>query len=105
MEVSNKRPVFHRCRQYLAKLAIRKNRRNIRKVFGKSRKFLIFFEIFSKIMLDKWLRGWYYNEARVGEICEFPRIRKTRIAMMREIARRRGNFRGVCPVIGRLNCF
>ena len=23
--------------------------------------------------------------------------------MMREIARKRGNFRGVCPVIGRLN--
>ena len=55
MEVSNKRPVFIRCLQYIAKLAVRKNGRNIRKVFGKSRKFLIFFEIFSKIMLDKWL--------------------------------------------------
>ena len=26
-------------------------------------------------------------------------------AMMREIALKNGNFRGVCPVIGRLNCF
>jgi len=25
-------------------------------------------------------------------------------AMMQEIARKRGNFCGVCPVIGRLNC-
>ena len=27
-----------------------------------------------------------------------------RTAMMQEIARKRGNFCGVCPVIGRLNC-
>ena len=65
-----------------------------------SRKINENFVIFSKIMLDKWRRGCYYVLARVGEICEFF---KARTAMMQEIARKRGNFCGVCPVIGRLN--
>ena len=51
-------------------------------------------------MLDKSCAGWYYVLARVGEICGFF---KARNAMMQEIARKRGNFCGVCPVIGRLN--
>ena len=37
-----------------------------------------------------------------GNLRIFPKHKK-RNAMMREIARKRGNFRGVCPVIGRLN--
>ena len=36
--------------------------------------------------------------ARVGEYCACT-------AMMQEIASKDGNFCGVCPVIGRLNCF
>ena len=54
--------------------------------------------IFSKKVLDKIRRQWYHNRARVGEFCACT-------AMMREIASKGGNFRGVCPVIGRLNCF
>ena len=42
--------------------------------------------------------GWYHNRARVGEFCACT-------AMMQEIALKNGNFCGVCPVIGRLNCF
>ena len=49
-------------------------------------------------MLDKLGNGWYHNRARVWE-------NYARTAMMREIALKNGNFRGVCPVIGRLNCF
>ena len=49
-------------------------------------------------MLDKWRKQWYHNRARVGEVC-------VRTAMMQEIALKNGNFCGVCPVIGRLNCF
>jgi len=30
------------------------------------------------------------------------RVKNAQSAMMREIARKRGNFRGVCPTIGRL---
>ena len=48
-------------------------------------------------MLDKSGDRWYHNQACVGEFC-------ARTAMMREIAAKAGNFRGVCPVIGRLNC-
>ena len=55
------------------------------------------FVIFSENMLDFWNTLCYIIQARV---------RKTaRTAMMREIASKDGNFRGVCPVIGRLNCF
>ena len=49
-------------------------------------------------VLDKWGNRWYHNRARVGRFCACT-------AMMREIALKNGNFRGVCPVIGRLNCF
>ena len=70
---------------------IRKNRKN--------------FVIFSEIMLDKWIKGCYYYLARVGGICGFHQKESiARTAMMQEIARKRGNFCGVCPVIGRLNC-
>ena len=58
--------------------------------------------IISEILLDKPYKGWYNIQARVGGICGFFRARD---AMMREIALKDGNFRGVCPVIGRLNCF
>jgi hypothetical protein len=44
------------------------------------------FVIFSEIILDKSLDGWYYYLARVGGICGFLRKRIARIAMMREIA-------------------
>ena len=54
--------------------------------------------IFSEISLDKWGYLWYHNRARVGENCACT-------AMMQEIASKDGNFCGVCPVIGRLNCF
>ena len=37
-------------------------------------------------------------------ILERGRDNYARTAMMQEIARKRGNFCGVCPVIGRLNC-
>ena len=37
-------------------------------------------------------------------ILERGREYYARTAMMQEIARKRGNFCGVCPVIGRLNC-
>ena len=47
-------------------------------------------------MLDKRHAGWYYNRARVGDLCACN-------AMMQEIAPKGGNFCGVCPVIGRLN--
>ena len=57
--------------------------------------------IFSKNMLDNWETPCYIIQARVGEICGFFTARN---AMMREIASKGGNFRGVCPVIGRLNC-
>ena len=56
------------------------------------------FVIFSKIMLDFLEQWWYINLAR-----EWNKYART--AMMREIALKDGNFRGVCPVIGRLNCF
>jgi len=62
------------------------------------------FVIFSENMLDIWMKGWYYIQARVGGICGFFQEIKARTAMMQEIARKRGNFCGVCPVIGRLNC-
>lgn len=52
----------------------------------------------SEKVLDKWGNRWYHNRARVGRFCACT-------AMMREIALKNGNFRGVCPVIGRLNCF
>ena len=54
--------------------------------------------IFSKNLLDKMGVSWYHNQARVGEFCACT-------AMMQEIALKNGNFCGVCPVIGRLNCF
>ena len=53
--------------------------------------------IFPEIFLDKWEDRWYHNWARVGKDC-------ARNAMMQEIAPEGGNFCGVCPVIGRLNC-
>ncbi len=56
--------------------------------------------IFSKKVLDI-LGIWCYNvRARVWAKCGLA----ARTAMMQEIARKRGNFCGVCPVIGRLNC-
>ena len=42
---------------------------------------------------------WYHYRACVGELCPCAN------AMMQEIASKGGNFCGVCPVIGRLNCF
>ena len=45
-----------------------------------------------------------YSSVCRGNLRIFPEYRKTRTAMMQEIARKRGNFCGVCPVIGRLNC-
>ncbi len=39
----------------------------------------------------------YDKEARVGKVCAC-------YAMKQEIAAIAGNFCGVCPVIGRLNC-
>ena len=51
----------------------------------------------TEIMLDKWAGKWYHNRARVGKFCACT-------AMMQEIASKDGNFCGVCPVIGRLNC-
>ena len=47
-------------------------------------------------MLDKLVIQWYYNLARVGELCvHCDDAGDCGLA---------GNFRGVCPVIGRLNC-
>ena len=54
--------------------------------------------IFSEIVLDNLENACYIIQARV-------RNKYARTAMMREIALKDGNFRGVCPVIGRLNCF
>ena len=54
--------------------------------------------IFSKKTIDNCQIWWYHNRARVGIFC-------ARTAMMQEIALKNGNFCGVCPVIGRLNCF
>ena len=54
--------------------------------------------IFPEIMLDILEAPWYIIQAR-------GRNKYARTAMKREIASKDGNFRGVCPVIGRLNCF
>ena len=52
----------------------------------------------SEKLLDKTVEQWYHNRACVGILCAY--------AMMQEIASEEGgNFCGVCPVIGRLNCF
>ena len=52
----------------------------------------------SEKILDKTVERWYNNQACVGILCAY--------AMMQEIASEEGgNFCGVCPVIGRLNCF
>ena len=62
-----------------------------------------FFLIFGK-NLKKFLKKLLTNHVTGGNIAygvwEIPHS----TAMMREIAARAGNFRGVCPVIGRLNC-
>ena len=44
-----------------------------------------------KKYLDRMETNWYINGARV-------RYAQAYYAMKREIARKRGNFRGVCPV-------
>ena len=62
------------------------------------RKYSRKFVIFSEIMLDILIYPWYIIQARVGNTY-------ARNAMMQEIASKDGNFCGVCPVIGRLNCF
>ena len=62
------------------------------------RKNIAIFVIFSEIMLDKCFAPCYIIQARV-------RNNYARTAMMQEIASKDGNFCGVCPVIGRLNCF
>ena len=62
------------------------------------RKNISFFVIFSEIMLDNLEIPCYIIQARVGNTY-------ARNAMMQEIASKDGNFCGVCPVIGRLNCF
>ena len=54
--------------------------------------------IFPEIMLDILEAPWYIIQVR-------GRNKYARTAMKREIASKDGNFRGVCPVIGRLNCF
>ena len=61
-------------------------------------KYIEIFVKISKIVLDKHTGACYHNRARVGELCP------ARTAMMQEIASKDGNFCGVCPVIGRLNC-
>ena len=62
-----------------------------------------FFLIFGK-NLKKFLKKLLTNHVTGGNIAygvwEIPHS----TAMMREIAAKAGNFRGVCPVIGRLNC-
>ena len=62
-----------------------------------------FFLIFGK-NLKKFLKKLLTNYDAGGNIAygvwEIPHS----TAMMREIAAKAGNFRGVCPVIGRLNC-
>ena len=54
--------------------------------------------IFSKFMLDKVAVQWYYNRARIGKLC-------VHCDDAGDCALKSGNFCGVCPVIGRLNCF
>ena len=61
----------------------------------------IFLKIFtknSKKHLDSGELFLYYEWARVRECYALDAA----TAMNREIARLRGNFRGVCPIIGRL---
>ena len=47
-------------------------------------------------------KGWYISLARVGGICGFFKSAHCDDAGDCGLA---GNFCGVCPVIGRLNCF
>ena len=54
------------------------------------------FVIFSEIMLDILINRWYIIKARVGKLrVHCDDAGDCGLA---------GNFRGVCPVIGRLNC-
>ena len=61
------------------------------------RKNIAVFVIFSKIMLDNLSCPWYIIQARVGNT-------KAHCDDAGDCVLD-GNFRGVCPVIGRLNCF
>ena len=54
-------------------------------------------EIFCEKVLDKWSGGWYDIGACVGKLCMHCDDAGDCVFD--------GNFRGVCPVIGRLNCF
>ena len=62
------------------------------------------FVIFSEIMLDKCLKGCYTDLARVGGICGFSKTINSAHCDDAGDCGIAGNFRGVCPVIGRLNC-
>ena len=75
--------------------------KNIIQFIRKSRKNFV---IFSEIMLDKYKKGWYTDLARVGGICGFSRIINSAHCDDAGDCGLAGNFRGVCPVIGRLNC-
>ena len=62
-----------------------------------------FFLVFIK-KLKNFLEKCLTNGDTGGNITERVWEIPHSTAMMREIAARAGNFRGVCPVIGRLNC-
>ena len=62
-----------------------------------------FFLVFRK-SLKNFLEKCLTNDDTGGKITERVWEIPHSTAMMREIAAKAGNFRGVCPVIGRLNC-
>ena len=66
---------------------------------GYQKDFLVFCK-FLKNILEKCLTNGMTGGNITERVWEIPHS----TAMMREIAARAGNFRGVCPVIGRLNC-
>ncbi len=69
-----------------------------KKILHFTRKIFESFVIFSENILDNLVKECYIILARV-------RNHYACTAMMQEIASKDGNFCGVCPVIGRLNCF
>ena len=71
---------------------------NAKKILHFRRKLFESFVIFFEKLLDNLGKGCYIILARVWNHYACT-------AMMQEIASKDGNFCGVCPVIGRLNCF
>ena len=71
-----------------AGILLRRNERNCKEIFVKK----------TEIVLDKLVKGWYHNRACVGILCAY-------CDDAGDCVQKGGNFRGVCPVIGRLNCF